>query len=238
MNYEQWNKVYEKIIVDLQLNKSKDETAAEILNQLMNTYRNHIVDFSFLQNLIEAKTVFVFGAAPSLEKEIKEYKESFEKGPLIASDGATSALLKHDIFPDVIVTDLDGVIADQIIANKKNSILVVHAHGDNIDVVQKTIPKIEGQFLGTVQTNPSDLEYVKNFGGFTDGDRAVFFADFFHPKEIILVGFDCTANPGFYSFQHQKNHKNQKLKRKKLAWCNQLLNYFSNNYVFHITKKR
>lgn len=238
MDYEQWNKVYEQIIVDLQLDKSKDETAAEILNHLMDTYRTHIVDSSFLQSLIEENTVFVFGAAPSLEKEIKEYKETFEKGICIAADGATSALLKYDIIPEVIVTDLDGVIADQITANKKNAILVIHAHGDNIDVVQKTMPIIEGKFMGTVQTRPSDLQHVKNFGGFTDGDRAVFFADHFHPKNIILVGFDCTAKPGFYSFQHQKDHKNQKIKRKKLAWCNQLLNQFSKNYVSNIAKRR
>ena len=238
MEYEQWKKIYGKIIDDLHIDKRKDETAAEILNHLMDTYRTHLVEISFLQRLIEGNTVFVFGAAPSLDNEIKKYKDIFENNVCIAADGATTALLKHDIIPDVIVTDLDGVIADQISANKKKSILIIHAHADNIDVIQKVIPTVKKKMLGTIQSNPSELQYVKNFGGFTDGDRAVFFADYFHPKEIILVGFDCTAKPGFYSFQHQKDYNNQKVKRKKLAWCDHLLNQFSKNYVFHITNRK
>jgi len=231
MKYEEWKEIYAKIVVDLQLDKSKDETAAEILNQLMNTYTSHVINTNVLSTLIKDNTIFVFGAAPCLEKDIKENSTQFKTGVLIAADGATSALLKYDLMPDIIVTDLDGVIADQLKANMKKAILIIHAHGDNIDVVQKTIPKIRGSFLGTIQTNPRDYSNVLNFGGFTDGDRAVFLADQFQPKKIILVGFDCTSPPGFYSFQYQKNKGR---KKKKLEWCQRLLNQFSKNYVSFI----
>jgi len=231
MEYKKWNKIYQRLAEDLGINRYADETSSEIFDLLIGSYQKYYVDFDTLRNLIEGNTVFVFGAAPSLEEEIKKYKKNFENNTLIAADGATSALLKVNIIPDIIVSDLDGVIADQLSANKKNSILIIHAHGDNIDVVQKTIPMIKGPYLGTIQTNPDKYRFVKNFGGFTDGDRAVFLADFFYPKEIILIGFDCSANPGFYSFQKKNNYV---LKMKKLQWCQRLLNLFPPDYVRNI----
>ena len=48
--------------------------------------------------------------------------------------------------------------------------------------------------IGTTQIEP--ISDVYNFGGFTDGDRAVFLAEHFGAKEIELVGFDFEAAEG------------------------------------------
>lgn len=231
MDYNEWKETYDIIARDLQLETTKDENAAELLDDLIDTYQQHYVSCDTLESLIKNNCVFVFGAAPSLKQEITKNRHTFEKNVLIASDGATSCLLSYDLIPDVIVTDLDGIISDQLYANTKNAILVVHAHGDNMEMIKKTIPAIKGPYLGTIQCNPSNHRFVRNFGGFTDGDRAVFLAAHFHAKDIILVGFDCHENPGFYSFQGTRD---QKKKRMKLLWCERLLKRFPRSYVRHI----
>lgn len=231
MKFKDWKSYYDDIASDLELDKPLDEIAAEIFDRLIERYSHYYVPAEKLNTLIEGKSIYIFGAAPSLEHDIIKNKKNFLNNIVITSDGATTAFLKYDIIPDVIVTDLDGVIADQIYANKKGAILIIHAHADNVSVIQQTLPKITGSFHGTIQTNPFHHRYVKNYGGFTDGDRAVFIADHFHPKQIYLGGFDCAAKPGFYSFQSQKNSSK---KRKKLEWCDRLLQRFPRNYLKHL----
>jgi uncharacterized Rossmann fold enzyme len=231
MNFNDWKELYYQISDDLNIDREQDEIAATLLDHLIRSYQKNLVRIEQLNDLIRDKSVYVFGAAPSLESDIQKNSVLFKNKTLIAADGATSALLKYDIIPTIIVTDLDGVISDQLNANMLHSILVVHAHGDNTNVVQQTIPRIKGLYCGTIQTDPSKHEFVHNFGGFTDGDRAVFLADQFQPREIILCGFNCDSEPGFFSYQKKGN---ELMKKKKLSWCKKLLNLFPDGYVKHI----
>jgi len=228
MNYSEWKPFYEEIINDLHLDRKKDEVAAEIFDHLISKYSKNYIDITILKDIIYRKKVYIFGASPSLEKDIELNMSFFDEGVIIAADGATTALLKFDIVPDIIVTDLDGIITDQLQANKNKAIMIIHAHGDNISVLQRTIPKVNGAYLGTIQTDPTNYNHLKNYGGFTDGDRAVFITDYFKPMQIFLGGFNCKANPGFYSFQ--KNNDIER-KRKKLLWCHRLLQLFPKEYV-------
>ena len=66
--------------------------------------------------------------------------------------------------------------------------MVVHAHGDNIPLLKHWVPRFTGPLVATTQSTP--LPHVHNFGGFTDGDRAVFAADELGAASITLVGFD------------------------------------------------
>jgi hypothetical protein len=129
---------------------------------------------------------------------------------VIAADGATSVLLRNAIIPDIIVTDLDGVIGDIIYANRLGSLIVMHAHGDNIEKVRRVLPELKwGMVMCTTQGKP--LHNVHNFGGFTDGDRAVFMAKEMGAKRIELIGFDF----GDESVSDTK--------RKKLEWAKKLI---------------
>jgi len=231
MKFNDWKEVYTQICIDLEIDTAKDEAASDLLDGLIHVYQRNLVGPETLKKLIKNKKVYVFGAAPSLESDIEKHRSLFKNETLIAADGATSALLKYDILPSIIVTDFDGVISDQLTANEKHSILVIHAHGDNTDVIQRTIPRIKGPYCGTIQTDPSSHDYVHNFGGFTDGDRAVFLADYFHAKKIILCGFDCEDKPGAYSFQKSGNETK---KKKKLAWCKKLLSGFPPQYLKYV----
>ena len=170
--------------------------------------------------MITDNEVIVFGAGYSLEKSIMSHKEKFTDKLKIVADGATSALMNNDILPDIIVTDLDGKISDQLEANSKGSIVVIHAHGDNMDNVKRYVSRFNGDIIGTTQINPEPYEHIHNFGGFTDGDRAAFLADYFKAKKIYLLGFDFEGGIGEYSFSENKD---KNLKLKKLKWCKHLI---------------
>lgn len=230
MNYEKWAPVYFEIMKDLKFDIDLDEKAAVVLNTLLRG-KKHVLSSDDLRKIIQGREIVVFGAGPSLEKTFQQNQVLWENIVTIAADGATTALIENNIWPTVIVSDLDGNVDDQIHANKKNSIMVVHAHGDNIESLRRYVPRFRGKIVGTTQTDPSFFDQLYNFGGFTDGDRAVFLADHFQAKEIYLAGFDFGNEIGRYSFTEKKNLV---LKAKKLRWCQRLIQLIDNPHIHFI----
>jgi len=223
MLYEEWEPIYKKIVKDLNFNIEDDKKTAYVLNKLLE-YKKNPSSLNKVDDVINNKEVVIFGAGPSLKESIHKYKKKIGDKVKIAADGATTALLENNTYPDFIVTDLDGVVTDQINANSKGSITVIHAHGDNINKIKTYTAKFEGAVIGTTQTNPNPYNNLHNFGGFTDGDRATYLAVHFHAKKIYLVGFDYNEKIGKYSFPENKD---KKLKLKKLKWCKHLLDDLS-----------
>ncbi|MCJ7571169.1 MAG: DUF115 domain-containing protein [Candidatus Thermoplasmatota archaeon] len=222
MFYKDWKPFYEKIINDLKLNFEKDKDAAFLLDIILSDKK--IVSIKRLEKLIKNKEIIVFGAGHTLEKSILKHKKSIENKVKISADGATSALLKHNIIPDIIVTDLDGKISDILLANNKGAIVIIHAHGDNIEKIKNYAKNFEGEILGTTQIDPTNFKKLYNFGGFTDGDRAVFLANHFKAKKIFLTGFNFDENIGEYSFADKKD---KTMKLKKLKWCKYFIDLLS-----------
>ena len=211
MRWELWRPQYEKIVHQLNLNKKTDEAAAEVLNDLLPK-----PDIKRLRNLIKGKECIVLGAGPSLDDDIEKLGGAgFLNKTLIAADGATSAVLKHRN-PEIIVTDLDGVVNDQLEAWRRGSWIVVHAHGDNVPQVREIVPKLNERIIGTTQVEPFGKLY--NFGGFTDGDRAAFMAHELGAKKIYLAGMDLGSKIGKHS-----GAKDVKRKLVKLEICGKLL---------------
>jgi len=97
---------------------------------------------------------------------------------------------------------------DEARANDLGAIMVVHAHGDNIDALGEELPRLK-RVIGTTQSKP--LPNVHNFGGFSDGDRSVFLANEMGAKTITLIGFDF------------KDKNVTPLKKKKLIWAEKLI---------------
>jgi uncharacterized Rossmann fold enzyme len=218
MFYKDWKPIYEKIAKDFNFQLENEKNSVGLLEKLLNN--KNIVSIKELDNLLKNKEVVVFGAGPSLDKSIGLHKNKINNCVKISADGATSALIKYDIFPDIIVTDLDGNINDQLNANSRGSVIIIHAHGDNISQIKKYVPKFKKNIIGTTQINPEPFENIYNFGGFTDGDRAVFLAAHFNSKKIQLIGFDFNSGIGKYSFPEKKD---KHLKLKKLNWCKKLI---------------
>jgi len=189
MDLDIWFSWYEDILKEFGFSREDDEKSAEILNNFLDEHNSSgIAEVNIKPNVI------IFGAGPSLIRNIDELNDldkleelDLNKFTLIAADGATTALLEKEIIPDVIVTDLDGKMDDIIEANNRGSILVVHAHGNNMDKIREYVPKLK-LVLGTTQSVP--LENVYNFGGFTDGDRCIFLAIELGARFILLAGMD------------------------------------------------
>lgn len=218
MEWSKWKPKYEWIVKKLKLNRTEDERAAKILNRLINSSK-----LPDLKKLIEGNECIVFGAGPSLEKDLEKLDEAgWLNKVLISADGATSAVKRYRL-PDVIVTDLDGDVEDQLDAWQKHSFLVVHAHGDNIQKVKEIVPRLTERVIGTIQVNKPTQLY--NFGGFTDGDRAAFMAYELGAAKIILSGMDLGEEIGEYT-----GHTNKEVKKMKLEICENLLSWLSKEF--------
>jgi len=133
--------------------------------------------------------------------------------------------VEMDIWPEIIVTDLDGDVPAQVEAAKKGAIAVLHAHGDNMDAVIEWVPRFSPPVIGTTQAEP--FPGIYNFGGFTDGDRAVFMAIHFGARRIILKGFDWDNPTG-------KPIIDMELKRKKLKYARQLIEWAQKTFETEI----
>ncbi len=223
MQWKEWEEFYKEIVREMGFSVKEDRKASFVLREMIIEAENYIQPRN-LSSIMEKK-VYVFGAGPSLEKIL--LRDTFEDGVKIAADGATSALLKSRIIPDIIVTDLDGRFDDIIRANRLGAFMVVHAHGDNIEKLKKYVPLLE-RVLGTCQTEPLDI--IHNFGGFTDGDRAVFLAEALGAQEIVLIGFDFGERVGKWSKPYLKEHAPVwESKRKKFRFALKLLHWLEKN---------
>jgi len=201
MDFDAWEPYYDRILKDFGFSRTDDERAAKVLDRRLGGDRIAPKDVAAR---LSGKPVTVAGNAPTLKSELARLTRV-----VIAADEATSILTQEDHLPTVIVTDLDGDVKDQLEANRRGSVVVVHAHGDNIPAIEKWAGEFEGRTMATTQARPFGEVY--NFGGFTDGDRGVFLADAMGAKSIRLVGFD---------FEHP-NPKDQpaELKKRKLDWA-------------------
>ena len=210
-----WEKRYLLILKELDYSQKKDKESAIILDSILkktNTAEK-------ILKLIEGKTVFVIGSGPSLSNAIPRLKK-LKKSIKIAADSSLKPLVDNGIIPDIVVTDLDGDENTIKKIAKTKSIFVIHAHGDNIEKLE-LVKKIRN-CIGTTQSNP--FNKIQNFGGFTDGDRGVFLANYFGAKKIILFGMDFGNRIGKFS---NTKKSDRKIKLKKLEIGENLLIWLS-----------
>ena len=208
-----WESKYREILKDFGYSRKKDGQSCKLLDSLLPKKTK----IKKIRDLIENKPIFVIGAGPSLQSCIPILKKH-KKITKIVADGATKAIIENNLKPDIVVTDLDGDIKSLKKAGRTNTMMIVHAHGDNAEKIH--LVKDFKNCIGTTQTKP--VGKVHNFGGFTDGDRCVFLANHFKAKKIILLGMDFGTRIGRYSKSKVENRttKIAKLRRGKklLEW--------------------
>ena len=206
MRLESWEPLYLAILEDFGFSRRRDEEAAELLRELLQGRGDSLLA---AEALLSGRGAVICGNAPSLARELENMRDGeVNDAVFLAADGATASLLEHGILPAIVVTDLDGFFPAIFKANQMGSIVVVHAHGDNLEALKRYVPLLD-RVIGTAQCRPPEGLY--NFGGFTDGDRAVFLAREMGAASIDLVGFDFddqTITPR---------------KKKKLAWARKLI---------------
>ncbi|MFQ5800458.1 MAG: 6-hydroxymethylpterin diphosphokinase MptE-like protein [Candidatus Hydrothermarchaeales archaeon] len=191
----------------------RDRRSASLLNAFLKR-----PNLKRLEDLIKGKDVNIFGAGPSLER-----LGPIPEGVNIAADGACSFLMERGVVPDMVVTDLDGKIEDILEANKRGAIVILHAHGDNMNKIKRYAKEFTDLY-GTTQIRP--FGNLLNFGGFTDGDRAGFIAEHFKAGKISFYAMEFEEPPGRYSFTKPKDVQK---KKKKLMWAKRLVEYLKEN---------
>jgi hypothetical protein len=201
-----WKKRYADILKEFNYSEKKDKESAILLNSIL---KESNVNQKIIR-LVEGKTVFVIGSGPSLLTAIpvlKRYKKSIK----IAADSSLEPLVKNEIMPNIIITDLDGDEDTLKKIGKTQAIFVVHAHGDNIEKL--ALAKKFKNCIGTTQSKP--FSKIQNFGGFTDGDRGVFLANHYGAKKIILFGMDFGEKIGKFSNTKKIDRETKLMKLKK-----------------------
>jgi 2-amino-4-hydroxy-6-hydroxymethyldihydropteridine diphosphokinase len=199
MQFSEWEPYYLEIVEYFGFDRAADEEAACLLSSLLD--RDNLLS---LASLTDGNEVTVCGNAPTLRNDIGNIS-----GIVYAADAAAEVLDACGIRPDVIFTDLDGATDRFVELNEEGTILVIHAHGDNMPLLKHWVPRFRGRVVGTTQAAP--LQNVYNFGGFSDGDRAVFAADELGAIKITLAGFDLD------------DENVDPMKRGKLRWARKLL---------------
>jgi uncharacterized Rossmann fold enzyme len=214
MNLKEWRPFYLEIVREFRFDCAQDERSAQILSHLLAVKTGHDSTLEKLSHLINGCNILVCGKAPILIRDIKSGKIEGQE-TIIAADGATSVLLAQGVIPHIVVSDLDGSISDLKRANAMCAIMVVHAHGDNIDAIEAHVPSLSA-VLGTTQTQPEPL--LLDVGGFTDGDRAIFLAKEYGARAISAIGFDFSDT----SVTPRK--------MQKLQWAKRLLEHADVNF--------
>ncbi|WP_457591422.1 6-hydroxymethylpterin diphosphokinase MptE-like protein [Geoglobus sp.] len=194
MRLEEWFELYRQIISEFRYDEHGDIRAARLMHELA---EGKLLDKSELERRIRGREVVVVGGAVESEAE----------GEVVITAG--KAILRwtevSDRTPDIHVTDMEepGELLAEL--ERRGTLLVLHAHGDNMDRIRAVVPLLS-RFVATTQHMPFDRVY--NFGGFTDGDRAAIIAKRFGAKKVILHGFKFVERG---------------IKGRKLAWARKIL---------------
>jgi 2-amino-4-hydroxy-6-hydroxymethyldihydropteridine diphosphokinase len=214
VEYNAWVPRYDRIRAELGFPFERELAAANVLESLLPLSARGD-PLARLRPLLEGRTAVVVGLAPRTgPPPLWRLPQSSPAPALIAADGATSTCLDAGLVPTVIVTDLDGPVPAEVAANRRGSVVVIHAHGDNVPALREWVGQFPGEVVGSWAGPPRpDL---LNVGGFTDGDRAAYLADHLGAERVLLWGFDFERTAPTDPAAHE-------LKLVKLTWAGRVL---------------
>ncbi|MBC9987557.1 DUF115 domain-containing protein [Haloferax sp. AS1] len=204
MDFTTWEPVYGRILDDFGFDRTGDERARDALADLVKPFDRDRLDWV-------GATVAVCGAAPTLDAELDRLDDP-DVDVVVAASTAADAVRDAGFDLDLMVTDLDKNPETAVELTESGVPVAAHAHGDNLPAVREWVPQFDADHvLGTTQAAP--VGPVVNWGGFTDGDRAVFIADELGAKRLVFAGWDFD-DPTVDA-----------MKAQKLRWAERLLRW-------------
>jgi len=243
--YTEFKHWYIQIKEDFNFDLQKDRGARDYLSLLLfnksQKWRLENVLNSFKDRILSKPALLIYGCGPSLEKTVDVISNnkgiSFFKNFInLTADGASILLREKGINVDAIFTDLDGITKNEF---EYASFNIIHAHGDNIERLkffENEIISFEN-VIGTTQVEP--VTNIINTGGFTDGDRILFFLRplLLSLHNLFLIGMDFGSIIGKYSkLDVNRNQEANPIKKKKLLYAMKLIKWLKkkikNNIYF------
>jgi hypothetical protein len=188
VEYAEWAPRYERIREAFGFDFRREEAAADTLESLLppSARRDPLPR---VRALLAGREAIVVGLAPHAgPPPLWRHPASDRPPALLAADGATATCLAAGLVPTVVVTDLDGPVPSEIAANRRGSLVVLHAHGDNVAALAEWVPQFPGPLVGSWAGPPRAA--LLDVGGFTDGDRAAYLAEDAGATRVVLWGFD------------------------------------------------
>ncbi len=227
--FKEWYlKIKSKFNFDYHMDCEARDYLSELLKKKTDYPNLETILSSFKTHIQQKNIILIYGCGPSLEETVdlilmEGCEDFFNKSFNLAADGASILLKEKEIIIDGIFSDLDGITRD-LFNNSK--FIIIHAHGNNIERIkyfESEILKFKN-IIGTTQVEPTDN--LLNPGGFTDGDRILFFIKSFllpHHK-LFLIGMDFGKIVGKYSKPKMvKNQEGNPIKLKKLQFAVKLI---------------
>ncbi len=247
--YVEFKERYFEIIRDFGFSYQQDCEARNYLFRLLNQkgekWDSESILRSFSDLFQEKKIVLIYGCGPSLEITVDYLlrecgKELFRKCINLAADGASILLREREIPVEAIFSDLDGITKVEF---NYPEFFIIHAHGDNIGKMSHFKEEILmfPNIIGTTQVEPIDT--ILNPGGFTDGDRILYFIRaLLQPHNTIyFIGMDFNEIIGRYSKPNlTENHQGTPMKLKKLEYAIKLIECLiekMSNEIFFLNSK-
>jgi uncharacterized Rossmann fold enzyme len=217
----EWSRLYslvQQIVPGLTY--SRDQEATDLLSSILQGHP-HAISFEELSMEVSGFDLgVVVGCGGRALEDLYNLKARgiLDSAIVVAANGAAKLLLDLKVGPHIVVTDLDGDI-EAILTASHRAVTIAHAHGDNIEAIVKHVPRLRGPVIGSTQVEPRPLVY--NFGGFTDGDRALFILYHLGVRKAYLAGFDFESPstcPGKRLFDYN-------IKRRKLRVAELMIDY-------------
>ena len=199
--------IMQKIFSQLAIDRYLDYQSSVLLCRMFQSARRKLPDLS---NFIGKPSVIIgpYNLSGGMPK--------IDSGTTVIVAGSSVENYNLPEPPAFIVTDLDGNLEKLFSYSGTGSTVVLHAHGDNIPRIIDYFSKIKGPII------PSCQVYIhppaNNFGGFTDGDRSVFFANFLGSPQIDIYGFNLEDPIA-------KSKPLLETKRKKLKFAGELIGF-------------
>ncbi len=213
-----WSELYDAIRGSMGFDHFDDCLATRVIESLLYdaSIEGRYIGLGDICSLIRGKSACIVGASSSLERDIDCVAREV-CDVVLAADGALSYLLEYSIIPEIVITDLDGSWEKLVEASNMGSIIVIHAHGDNIASLKYIVPFLD-RVHGTTQCILNDSKFSSVVGGFTDGDRAVYMSVYCGARKVYLLGMDWNAKVGRWSKPWLKDHVEAwREKKMKLA---------------------
>lgn len=168
----------------LGLSEDEDAAAATLLSRLL--VDRFVLSPERLRARFEDATVVVLGAGPA---DVAALARASRRLPVVVAGSAVGPAREHGLEAALVVSDLDGSSEAHLAYSDEGVPLVVHAHGDNTTLLRELVPQLQGPLVGTSQTAPPVRPVpLHRWGGFTDGDRAIFVAETLGAKRVLLAG--------------------------------------------------